>query len=276
MSNDLIIQEENSLALAADRIILSKESRLTYKYALSAYLKYCAKNKIPQDMDSVIKWLSSVGNPDTRSCYLFAIKKVLKEFYRNDPRLPELEENFNKIRKVKRDMSVSRSSYLVENEVDKLIMAAPKNISLIIQVLFWTGSRISEALNIELSNCTKIKRYVEMRVVGKRGKENTVYISQKLFNDCLKFFKSKKYLIEHDGLQYNRIWITHEISRIGREVLKKRISAHTFRHSKAMYLKDVMGLSVDQVQRALNHASPTTTIEHYFHGKPDADAQGIK
>jgi hypothetical protein len=42
-----------------------------------------------------------------------------------------------------------------------------------------------------------------------------------------------------------------------------------------MFLKDEMGLSIEQIQRALNHSNMSTTADFYIHGKPDASAQGI-
>ena len=43
-----------------------------------------------------------------------------------------------------------------------------------------------------------------------------------------------------------------------------------------MYLKDVEKLSADQIAKALGHSDVVTTLRSYFHGTPDADAQGIE
>lgn len=59
------------------------------------------------------------------------------------------------------------------------------------------------------------------------------------------------------------------------DILNIDVSAHTFRHSKAMYLKDVKNLSADQIAKALGHSSVVTTLQHYFHGTPSANDQGI-
>jgi integrase len=46
-------------------------------------------------------------------------------------------------------------------------------------------------------------------------------------------------------------------------------------HSKAMYLKEVRYFSPDEVAKALGHSSVITTLQHYFHGTPAAESQGI-
>jgi len=55
-----------------------------------------------------------------------------------------------------------------------------------------------------------------------------------------------------------------------------KISAHTLRHSKAMFLKEIQGLSADRIAKALGHSSVVTTLKYYFHGTPTAEEQGIE
>ena len=88
-------------------------------------------------------------------------------------------------------------------------------------------------------------------------------------------FKGKVYLFEtKNDKQYNR---TNLFVELRRQAKKHgcNITPHTFRHSKAMYLKDVKGLSADRIAKALGHSSVITTLECYFHGTPDAEEQGI-
>jgi integrase len=65
------------------------------------------------------------------------------------------------------------------------------------------------------------------------------------------------------------------LHRFAKKIIRHDISAHTLRHSKAMYLKEIKHFSPDQVAKALGHSSVVTTLQHYFHGTPTAEAQGI-
>ena len=279
-------------AVAGTLYSISKKSRETYKHAMSSYRKYCESKNIPQNMDTLVQWLESQHAPSTKLVYTAAIKKILCEVFRFDPRLQGILYSLSSIKKPKPDKTVTTSKYLTKSEVDTLIKAMPKKYGLIVSVLFWTGLRISECLNIELSKCTlvkcevidskikdkkkqkKIKEVYEIRVIGKGNKAHTVYVTKELFTACNKLFQGKVFLFEHEGVRFTREHVTRTIMHYS-ELTGKKISAHKLRHSKGMFLKDEMGLSIEQIQRALNHSNMSTTADFYIHGKPDASAQGI-
>ena len=146
-----------------------------------------------------------------------------------------------------------------------------------IEALFWTGLRVSELLSIKYENCTllKDKKIYEVRVIGKRRKENTVYITQKLFNKIVKEFNGYVYIFEKNKKPYRREHVSMEIKRSAVKIGRPEISAHNLRHSKAMYLVNDRKLSIDKVQRALNHSSASTTIAFYLHNKPTPEEQSI-
>ena len=255
---------------------ISTNSRDTYRYQMKAFTKFCQEKGKEPDFDMLIKWIDGTKNGSTQALRLAAAKKVLTEIYRNDPRLLELKESLKDIQPARKNRAITDTGYLKKPEIDKLIKKSPPYLARIIELLFWTGLRISEALNIELENCVRVKGIMEIRVFGKRKKEAIVYLNGKFFDDCKKYFHSQKYLIEHEGRQYSREYITRQISFYGDRILGKDISAHIFRHSKACYLRDVMKLPIDKIQKALNHSSMETTAAFYLHGRASAAEQGIK
>jgi integrase/recombinase XerD len=266
-----------------DRLPVSDETRKTYRGRMAQYLKYCTVNGKAKDLDSLLAWLRSIDNPSTLALSIAAVKSVMGKIYRHDPRLPDLTESLDAVRPASRMRGVTDSGYLKKADIDKLIRKAPENVSLIMQVLFWTGLRVSEMCNIRLADCKESGGYIEIKIIGKGLKENVVYMSVDLFQKCRDYFGGQVYLIcnhakrnKKQETKYHRAAVWRLIDTVSLEILEKHVHPHTFRHSKAMYLKDVMKLSVDQVQKALGHSSATTTIEHYFHGRPDAKSQGIK
>jgi integrase/recombinase XerD len=181
------------------------------------------------------------------------------------------------IRPVKRDMTITSSKYLTKKEIDELVKISPPRLSLMIETMFITALRISELLNLRHDHMTEVKdgkkTYYEMRIVGKRNKENTVYISSELYKRINKVFNSKIFLFEHNGRQYRREFITMEIKRFGK-LLGKNISAHKIRHSRAMNLAE-RGVSLDKISKFLCHASIGTTAGFYLHSKPSLDELNI-
>ena len=284
MENELvpIKRKTNDLVETASGLTrISKNTRETYASQMRTYKKYCVDHDLKEDFDSLEAWILQTENSETMALRLAACRKVLSTIYKDDPRLNDLKERLRDIQPAHRNQAITESGYLKKDEVDKFMKAAPTHISLIFGIMFWTGSRISEALNIELANCIETPDgFIEIRIVGKRKKENIVYLSKKFFKKCNDYFKGEKYLIEHTvkgkKVQYVREFITREIARYGRIILDRDISAHIARHSKAAYLRDVMKLPIDKIQKALNHASMVTTAAYYLHGRASAKDQGIK
>jgi integrase len=274
--NKSCIKEIDLIKEAGSLRKLSENSRTTYKYQMKAYMDYCKEKTLSQDMDSLLAWIIQTKNSETQTLRLAAAKKVFYSIFKNDPRLNDLKESLEEIKPAVRNRAITESGYLKKKEVDLFMKKAPEQIGKIFGIMFWTGCRISEALNIELSNCQLINNVIEIRIVGKGKKENIVYLSEKFFNECKDFFKSKKYLIEHDGLRYNRSYVNRMITEQGVKILDRHISAHMARHSKAMYLRDVMKLPIDKIQKALNHSNVKTTIDYYLHSRATAKEQGIK
>jgi integrase len=196
--------------------------------------------------------------------------------YEDDPRLLDLEKNMKKVKVAKVDQSKKEDDYITLKEFEKLIKKIPQRYALIVEALFWTGCRVSELINIKLKDCKRNKGIYTITIVGKGSKQRDVFMTEVLYKKLIKEFESSVYLFEHNSKKFSRSYISDTVKRYGLKILDRDISAHTLRHSKAMYLKDVQKLSPDQIQKALGHADVRTTLTHYYHGTPSAADQGIK
>lgn len=305
MKKDLVVQQPSAVpdfAMVANTLKVSPETRKTYKYAMISFKNYCTKHNIQPDLDSMMQWINSVENSSTQATYIASVKKVLNQVFKYDPRLPDLRESLEDLRPVKKDQAISESEYLKKSEVDTLIKLCNPKIGIIIETLFITGLRISELLRLDYKNAVFVekgkKSYYEIKVVGKRRKENVALISVKLYNKISKMFnnntkplygnvnkneKPKKtlydnvnksensgFLFNHGGKPYRREYISDEIRKAGL-LIDRDISAHTLRHSAACFLRDDRKLSIDKIQKFLNHSSASTTMAFYLHDKPTPD-----
>lgn len=242
------------------------------------YFVYLDDNNIPNSIESVKKWLSTKKNPSTYNLSLQAIKEfLLKRFENESPeRRLELRESFDSLRRKKTKESKTSLDYLQKDQIDRLCELVIQTISLFIQALFWSGCRVSELVNIQLSDC-KEGKVISIRVLGKGNKEREVYLPKNLYLLIREVFMGSAYLFETKGKQpYRREYISHEISRQAKDKMGIEISAHTLRHSKAMFRKEIQSLSPDRIAKALGHSSVVTTLKYYFHGTPTAEEQGIE
>lgn len=143
----------------------------------------------------------------------------------------------------------------------------------IIEVLFSCGLRVSELVNLKLSNLYTEERYV--RVMGKGSKERLVPISAKAITELEWWFDDRRQMVikpgEEDYVFLNRrgahltrtmilIMIKQQAALAG---ITKTISPHTLRHSFATALLEG-GADLRAIQVMLGHESIGTT-EIYTH-----------
>ena len=133
--------------------------------------------------------------------------------------------------------------------------------------------RVSELINLKISNIYTIERYI--RVIGKGSKERLVPISDKALHELEMWFKDRNAMVikpgEQDYVFLNRrgahltrtmilIMIKKQAELAG---IKKTISPHTLRHSFATELLRG-GADLIAIQAMLGHESVSTT-EIYTH-----------
>ena len=143
----------------------------------------------------------------------------------------------------------------------------------IIEVLFSCGLRVSELVNLRLTDLYTEEQYV--RVMGKGSKERLVPISPKAIKELDNWFAVRREMIikpgEEDyvflnrrGAHLTRVMILIMIKRQAEVAgIKKTISPHTLRHSFATALLEG-GADLRVIQALLGHESIGTT-EIYTH-----------
>jgi integrase/recombinase XerC len=127
---------------------------------------------------------------------------------------------------------------------------------LAIMVIFSLGLRISEAVNIKLSDIKG--EWIE--ITGKGNKTRLLPIHPKLkefINRYLELNPKKEYLFEKDGKQLN----TDQLRYIIQKAFKKigiKVTPHQLRHSFATYMLD-KGARINDVSELLGHEFISTT-----------------
>ena len=137
----------------------------------------------------------------------------------------------------------------------------------IIEVLFSCGLRVSELVNLKLSNLYLDEEFI--RVMGKGSKERLVPISQKAIKELGFWFDNRCHMQikpgEEDYVFLNRrgAHLTRTMILIMMAGIEKTISPHTLRHSFATALLEG-GADLRVIQVLLGHESIGTT-EIYTH-----------
>lgn len=139
----------------------------------------------------------------------------------------------------------------------------------VIETLFSCGLRVSELVNLKLSNLFLDEQFI--KVEGKGSKQRLVPISEKAIHELRLYFKSRNTLsipLEYQDyvfVSYRRkkpltrvmvfLMIKELVAKAG---IQKTVSPHTFRHSFATSLLEG-GANLRAIQAMLGHESITTT-----------------
>lgn len=156
----------------------------------------------------------------------------------------------------------------IEGSIDLSKAEGARNRA-IIEVLFSCGLRVSELVNMKLSDL-----YLEDRVLlvrGKGNKERLVPVSSKAIADLKRWFFDRNLMkikpgeddyvfLNRRGAHLTRTMILIMVKRQAEEAgIKKTISPHTFRHSFATALLQG-GADLRSIQAMLGHEKIDTTL----------------
>ena len=155
------------------------------------------------------------------------------------------------------------------DEITQILSSDLKPIeALELELLYGCGLRVSELVNLQLSNIDLKSKYIQC--VGKGSKERIVPFGKRAqcaLNKYLKFrdlivleqkLKDTKILfLKSDGKQLTRQDVYNFIRAQG-EKIHKHISPHTLRHSFATHLLE-NGADLRVVQELLGHSDVSTT-----------------
>ena len=131
---------------------------------------------------------------------------------------------------------------------------------LVIEVLYSTGIRREELINIKVSDINFENQLIKVK--GKRNKERLVPILPTLENSIKKYLSknSSKYLFfSKDGSKISKSTVYRIINRYFRKVsTKAKLSPHVLRHTFATHLLN-NGADINSIKEILGHSSLSST-----------------
>jgi integrase/recombinase XerD len=253
---------------------LSKNTYESYRYNLIKIAKFFNDNITYLSEDDIRNYLyKSDESAKTNAHYL----TVLKSFYDYMLDIGKIKVNpCDNIQAPKLPKNLPK--FLTIEEVDKLLdINTQKPIDYrnkaMLELLYATGMRISELLNLELSNINIMDATV--KVMGKGSKERIIPISDitiKYLEEYINTYRS--FILKNNESNY--VFVNYNGSKMSRQgffkILKqicdksgidKEISPHVLRHSFATHLLN-NGADLRIIQELLGHENITTT-EIYSH-----------
>ena len=216
---------------------------------INKYISYLFKTKLKSS--SVNRKISSI-----KSFYLFLIKKSIVATSPISEVISPKQEKY-------------LPSSMSEDEVDKLLNSPDSNIKIekrdkaMIEMLYATGMRISELVNLKITD-VDMQRCV-VKVLGKGSKERLIPFGEEAYEALNNYLSdrdessSKEVFLSNRKTKISRVAFWHRIKfYLVRENLKQTISPHTLRHAFATHLLN-RGADLRSVQLLLGHSDLSTT-----------------
>lgn len=261
---------------------LSQNTVTSYQNDLSNYLFFLKDKKSINNIESISyqeirSYISNLSKENKKPSSINRCISSIKKFHlylfdneitSNDPsELLELQKN---IRNLPDTLTVDEIESIID-AVDINASTGLRDIS-ILTLLYSTGIRVSELINLEFSNIFLEEDYI--KIFGKGRKERLVPIGA----------KAKKYIVDYMNIprisindkNIGNVYLSYRSKPLTRMAvfniikkycltsgLNKKVSPHTFRHSFATHMLEG-GADLRIVQEILGHENINTT-EIYTH-----------
>ena len=262
---------------------LSTNSIKSYENDLNKFLNFLQieKNKCKPDevtTDLIKEFIYDISKKlksSSQSRIISGIRNfydylIFENIISNNPvdniELPKIEKKLPNI------LSIEEIDRIINN-INKEKPESERNIA-IIETLYGCGLRVSELINLKISNLFFSEDFII--VTGKGNKQRLVPISEvnKKSINCYILNSRSKLKIKEE--YKDTLFLNRRGSKLSREMIftiiknlvlkskiNKKISPHSFRHSFATHLLE-NGADLKSIQQLLGHQSITTT-EIYMH-----------
>ena len=269
------LQLEKSLSENSVQAYLRDINKFTDYLQLSGKMQGPGETTL-EDLQQFLQWIGELGMTAAsqariisgmRSFYSYCMMEQLTE---KDPTL------LLETPRLKRKLPDVLSFAEIENVIRAVDLSKPEGErnKAILETLYSCGLRVSEIVNLKLSNLYLDVGFI--RVIGKGDKERLVPIGAAAAKQIIHYVKNVRVhqhiqpghedivFLNRRGAALTRVMIFLLLKEYVKKTgITKNISPHTFRHSFATHLVEG-GADLRAVQEMLGHESITTT-EIYTH-----------
>ncbi len=225
-----------------------------YSFFVEKFLGKTAKKSDELNQDDAKIFLGEMFDTKSKNTIMLAAAS-LKFFYTEI-----LKKEFSQVKMPKKDNRLPE--VLNKEEVKRLINSADNVKSrLIISLLYSSGLRVSELVNLKVEDLNLVEKTGWVRK-GKGNKDRLIIVSENLCEELREYLARRG----NEGIYIfskEKPLTTRNIQKIikgtkERAGLNKKVTPHTLRHSFATHLLEA-GVDIRMIQMLLGHSSISTT-----------------
>ena len=228
----------------ADLNNLNKNVISKYFFELSEFnYSNTSKQRMYSSIKQFLKYLNNFGFVDN-----FEIENIK---FKSELKLPEV-------------ISVSQIDSMI-NYYNHNSFLNSRNLT-IIDFIYSTGSRVSEVINVNISDIDTKESFV--RLEGKGSKQRIVPLGSLLVNNLTEYIKLRDSI---ENLESSKLFLSKSFKKLDRSAIFRIVKStalklgldvdlhpHTLRHSAATHMLE-RGCDLRTVQEFLGHSSVSTT-----------------
>ena len=228
----------------ADLNNLNKNVITNYFFELSEFnYSNTSKQRMYSSIKQFLKYLNNSGFVDN-----FEIENIK---FKSELKLPEV-------------ISVTQIDSMI-NYYNHNSFLNSRNLT-IIDFIYSTGSRVSEVINVNISDIDTKESFV--RLEGKGSKQRIVPLGSLLINNLTEYLKLRDSI---ENLESSKLFLSKSFKKLDRSAIFRIIKStalklglnddlhpHTLRHSAATHMLE-RGCDLRTVQEFLGHSSVSTT-----------------
>lgn len=287
------------LALIVNKINICYNDYIIFTYArvLNSFLKFV--QKFPQDVtqQDVIDYRHHLSDDlkranTTVNQHLYALRSFFNHLVKTGM-ITDSPADDVKATKVT-PYGKTRALDIKEDEHITLLKSIDTSVEMgardyaIILLLLTTGLRVSAIANAKVKDIEQTGKRILLHYVNKGGKEATKQLTAKTVQALQQYLAMRKVSEtsplfatirgksknpkQRFGHAMSRVAISKMVSKRAKQAGVSTISAHSLRHTSAMYLH-ADGFSVSAIQKHLGHSDKRTTLVYLDHLADDSESE---
>ncbi len=236
----------------------SKQTSKMYLFYNIKFLEFIKKSPDDVEEDDIREFLAhKMSDHSLSNASIALIKACLKFFYKD-----MLGKNLSLIKtpKASKKLPVVLSRSEIKNLLEN---TGNSKHRLLIELLYSTGLRLSECINLKYPDLDLDDGTGWVRM-GKGAKDRIFIISEMFRKDLLQYREKsgddgKGYIFSVNGRKMSPRGVQHAIKAAAKRAgIEKDVHVHTLRHSFATHLLE-NGVDIRKIQKLLGHSNLQTT-----------------
>jgi len=235
----------------------SSATRNNYKSQVWSFLNHFKNEIEPKAIDNekIKLWLLEAKTINTIKHRLCAINS----FYKHTVGMP------SKIQKIPYPKADKKLPIVLSQEEVQRMFDVCENLKhkVILAILYSTGLRVSELLNLKWSNIDRSRMIINV-VGGKGNKDRQVMLTPSLIPLLEKYYleyKTKNYIFNG---QFTEIYSARSVGQVMKQLankakINKRVYTHLMRHNCFTHLVE-NGIDINLIQKLAGHNNVKTTL----------------